>query len=504
MELLQEIESYWSTRTEGYSEVNQKELQGMQKQAWLQVLKEHFPLGKKEELKILDIGCGPGFFTKILAEDGYCVYAVDYTPGMLEKARENLGELGRMVSFARMDAQNLEFESNQFDVIITRNLTWNLEEPAKAYAEWCRVLRPGGKLLNFDANWYRYLYDDEKREAYENDRKNVENTDMDDHYTCTDIDRMEKIALQMPLSAIGRPDWDRRVLKSVGFSSVFVDETIWQRVWSEEEKLNYASTPMFMIEAVKRKSQGQQETEADEKKQRVTAYWTQRSDSFLEQRREELHSAIAQRWMEEIHGYLPQKERLKILDIGCGTGFFSILLAKEGHELTGIDLTPEMVAHAQRLAQEENVNCMFKVMDAEYPEFADETFDVVISRNLTWTLPHADLAYEQWLRVLKKGGILLNVDADYGKDNFADVSALPQNHAHRQVEEKLMQECEDIKQSMPISYLRRPQWDEQALRYAGVEKITIDTGISRRLYLERDAFFNPTPLFLICAEKSVI
>mgnify|MGYP000370505004 CR=1 FL=1 len=43
-----------------------------------------------------------------------------------------------------------------------------------AYKEWLRVLKKGGKLLNFDANWYGYLYDDKKREAYENDRKNVE------------------------------------------------------------------------------------------------------------------------------------------------------------------------------------------------------------------------------------------------------------------------------------------------------------------------------------------
>ena len=36
--LLDEIESYWSTRTEGYSEVNEKELKGMQKKAWLDTL----------------------------------------------------------------------------------------------------------------------------------------------------------------------------------------------------------------------------------------------------------------------------------------------------------------------------------------------------------------------------------------------------------------------------------------------------------------------------------
>ena len=44
--LLDEIESYWSTRTEGYSEVNEKELNGMQKKAWLETLERGF-LGKR-------------------------------------------------------------------------------------------------------------------------------------------------------------------------------------------------------------------------------------------------------------------------------------------------------------------------------------------------------------------------------------------------------------------------------------------------------------------------
>ena len=56
--LLSEIESYWSTRAEGYSEVNHKELNGIQKEAWLKTLKRQFPEKKKEELKILDIGTG--------------------------------------------------------------------------------------------------------------------------------------------------------------------------------------------------------------------------------------------------------------------------------------------------------------------------------------------------------------------------------------------------------------------------------------------------------------
>ena len=249
--LLEKIEKYWSTRTEGYSEVNHKELEGMQKEAWLEVLEAEFPAVPREEIKILDIGTGPGFFPIILAEAGYPVTAVDYTREMLEKAMENAGSLCEKIDFYRMDAQDLGFEDNTFDVVISRNLTWNLEKPEQAYREWHRVLKPGGKLLNFDANWYGYLYDDKKREAYENDRKNVEKGSLDDHYLCTDIDRMEKIALQVPLSETKRPGWDVKVLEALGAAQIQVNEDIWQQVWSEEEKLNYGSTPMFMVEVKK-------------------------------------------------------------------------------------------------------------------------------------------------------------------------------------------------------------------------------------------------------------
>lgn len=52
-------------------------------------------------------------------------------------------------------------------------------------------------------------------------------------------------------------------------------------------------------------------------------------------------------------------------------------------------------------------------MDAQEPDFPEGSFDVVLSRNLTWTLPDPEKAYSQWLRVLRRGGLLLNFDADY-------------------------------------------------------------------------------------------
>lgn len=84
--------------------------------------------------------------------------------------------------------------NTSFDVVVSRNLTWNLQEPAVAYKEWCRVLKKGGLLLNFDANWYGYLFDEKKRQAYEEDRKNTQELGVEDHYVGTDIDAMERIA----------------------------------------------------------------------------------------------------------------------------------------------------------------------------------------------------------------------------------------------------------------------------------------------------------------------
>lgn len=818
-ELLQEIVSYWGNRAEGYSEVNEKELAGSQREAWLHVLEEQFPEKKKEEMKILDIGTGPGFFPMILSEAGYTVTAVDYTEEMLEKAKENLGKYTKYglerVTLQRMDAQNLEFADETFDVVISRNLTWNLEKPEQAYQEWMRVLKPGGVLLNFDANWYGYLYDEEKKEAYEADRKKVEEQQLDDHYLCTDIDRMENIARQVPLSAMERPAWDTKVLESLGVCSIQTDSEIWKRVWSEEERLNYASTPMFLVRAEKSAEQSFQlgdvtvrrgekyqgdisfangdivlpgtiicgklpgktmlitggvhsgeyvgiqacvelgaelqpektvgtivilkvlnrpafenragslglsdgknlnrvfpgnpngtemerlawaitkevypkvdyyidlhsgddfealtpyvyyagkaaqevtevsrkmaeqvdvpymvrsmvssggaynyaaskgiasillerggmgawtseevnsdkrdvrnilssldiyqirrdvrnyvpmevtdvcyqaasedglwypaakpgdmvaegallgtirdyngklretcraeytgvvlyqtgslqvteggpvvaygrivrEPEYDDRKEQIVHYWEKRSESFLEQRRSELANPIAKRWMKEIEKQIPAGRRLKILDVGCGAGFFSILLAKEGHEVFGIDLTPEMIENAIQLAEEENADCCFQVMDAENPMFADETFDVVISRNLTWTLPNAEHAYGEWMRVLKTGGVLLNFDANYGKEDVADTKGLPEAHAHFKVGNEMLEECERIKSQLPISRKNRPAYDVAVLCENTAGEIRIDTSLGKRIYLEKDEFYNPAPMFSICAVK---
>lgn len=240
--------------------------------------------------------------------------------------------------------------------------------------------------------------------------------------------------------------------------------------------------------------------ESDSRKERIAGYWSKRSDSFQAQRRAELHSSMADRWLLEIQKYLQQR-KLKILDVGCGSGFFTILLGKQGHEVLGTDLTPDMIEKSRELAKEEGVDCKFEIMDAENLDFPDETFDVVISRNLTWTLPDAGHAYEEWCRVLKKGGILLNFDANYGSSNFADTSHLPENHTHNQVGMDMMQECEEIKKQLPISSYIRPAWDVETLGNLGILELSLDLGVGKRIYIKKDEFYNPVPIFTLCGKK---
>ena len=809
--LKEEIHAYWTQRAEGYSEYNQQELADARRNMWknklLSLLEENFPGKKPEELKILDVGTGPGFFALLLAEAGYQVTAADVTEEMLKEAKKNTGVFAEKIIWKISDAQDLELEDCEFDAVFSRNVTWNLENPGQAYEEWIRVLKPGGLLCNFDADWYGHLYDEEKRSGYEKDRQRVEEKNLEDYYTGTDTERMESIARQVPLSRQKRPQWDVETLKNAGLTDISCDTEVWKQVWTEEEIINNGSTPIFLLSGKKRESfclnnisvepgkvwtgylelghgefrlpaavlhgtrpgktilitagvhggeyvgiqaaielsqklkiqkvagtiiivkalnvpafehrngsmgltdgknlnrefpgnptgtemerlawtvshelqpaadyymdlhsgddyeqltpyvyyagmadeetvsqsrrmaeqvdvpymvrsnvasggsynyaasqgipsilierggmgawtseevrstrrdvrnilchlgiyQGKKDYRTyyplevtdicyqdasgdglwypfkkpgdmiregeilgevrdyeggllelsvaeydgvilyqtgtlqvlgdgpmiaygkivnpyDERKERIVSYWEKRSQDFLEHKRAELHSSMAERWLYEIKKQIPRDRTLRILDVGCGAGFFSVLLAKEGYQVTGVDLTPDMVENARILASEEKTACEFLVMDAENLRFEDESFDVVISRNLTWTLPDVKRAYREWVRVLKKGGTLLNFDANYGLSDFTDLSELPDNHAHQEVGDEMMRECEEIKRQLPISSYSRPAWDLETLGAMKLQEFSVDLGISNRIYVEKDEFYNPTPMFML-------
>lgn len=215
MSQINEIAAYWGTRATGYTERCKIDLNQDVKFDWLDKICKYSP--NKDKLKVLDIGCGAGFFSILMAGAGHDVTSIDYTENMVNSAKKNAEEAGVNIRVMRMDAQNLEFEDNTFDLIVTRNVTWVMEQPKRAYSEWMRVLTPGGRMINFDENQYLYLFD----EDYRNEKERRGEPEYMKKVTNTHI--MEELAYNLPLSKEVRPGWDVQTLLSLGVSNVTAD-----------------------------------------------------------------------------------------------------------------------------------------------------------------------------------------------------------------------------------------------------------------------------------------
>ena len=110
----------------------------------------------------------------------------------------------------------------------------------------------------------------------------------------------------------------------------------------------------------------------------------------------------------------------KVLDVGCGTGFLSLLLAELGCTVTGVDLAPDMLTRAQAKAEAAGQTIDFRHGDAENPPFEAESFDLIVCRHLVWTLPDLDGALRNWHRLLVPGGRLMPVEGTWTPRTAAD------------------------------------------------------------------------------------
>ena len=207
---LEQIRQYWNSRAEGYTLSNREELEDEHRIfLWEQQIRR--ALNGRICRHVLDVGCGPGFFSVLLARLGYEVTAVDYTENMLAEARKNAAHYGVDIDFRRMDAQKLDIEDGIFDVVISRNVLWNLEQPEQAYREWLRVLKPNGTVMNFDGNFYYYVTD-----AEYGDRTRWEHK----HMQGINANSIDRIGEHLPMARRLRPEWDVQELQKLGAKEV--------------------------------------------------------------------------------------------------------------------------------------------------------------------------------------------------------------------------------------------------------------------------------------------
>ena len=226
----------------------------------------------------------------------------------------------------------------------------------------------------------------------------------------------------------------------------------------------------------------------------------------------DLKKENADAWRDLILGKAPKEGTLNILDIGTGPGLFSIILSMAGHNVTGIDFSPNMIEEAKKNAAYYGVSPEFLVMDSQEPTLPEGKFDIIVMRNVVWCLSRPKEAYANWKKLLSPIGRLLIIDGDHLRDL--------RDEEYKKMRSKVTEKyIETFKEKPPVSYkdfevargwrrelplvgYPRPKWDIDTLTELGYKNITVDdvwdiayTDEKRRLLHENDT------LFMLTAER---
>ena len=94
----------------------------------------------------------------------------------------------------------------------------------------------------------------------------------------------------------------------------------------------------------------------------------------------------------------------QLLDVACGSGQLALWAARDGVNVTGVDIAPNLILRARARAKAEGLNARFWEADAEALPFDDATFDVVVSLIGAMFAPRPDLVAQELLRVCSPGG----------------------------------------------------------------------------------------------------
>ena len=178
--LKKRITHYWSIRARAFADQRLRELDSPKARRWLEEIVPKLPeSADNKPLRVLDVGAGTGFFTFLLSPLGHEVVGIDLTPAMM---------------------------------------------------------RPGGVLINFDADYCREHCDElPKLHAHK-----------DISPACWREYEAIKHELQ-PGQGV-RPHWDAVLLRAAGFADIAFDHGVWQRIYSEIDEF-FNPTPIFVLSA---------------------------------------------------------------------------------------------------------------------------------------------------------------------------------------------------------------------------------------------------------------
>jgi SAM-dependent methyltransferase len=140
----QQINTYWNWRSTSGDPGALIVRDDAERRIWQDTLR---PLLPAVPAHVVDVGTGQGFLALLFAELGYRVTGFDLSEGMLAEARTNAGALSNPPEFRVGDAMDPPLDPGSVDLLTNRNVLWTLLDPQRAFRNWFRLVRPGGRIL---------------------------------------------------------------------------------------------------------------------------------------------------------------------------------------------------------------------------------------------------------------------------------------------------------------------------------------------------------------------
>ena len=241
--------------------------------------------------------------------------------------------------------------------------------------------------------------------------------------------------------------------------------------------------------------------------EKMNQYWDDRSESYSAQNRGQLFGEKKQAWEELIFHQLPQTKPLRVLDIGTGPGFFAILAALRGHQVTAVDLNGEMLKQARENAASCGVSIHFQQVGNRLP-FAAGSFDLVMSRDVTWTLTSPEEQLLQWASLLAPGGTMLYFDAEWYGYLKSDRHKRLHDAYRKEVKRKggfcyqKANDMESVAVNLPMTYRNRPQWDRAFWQARPSYTCELLEGLNETVYNPTEQMqYAPYPEFLVRVKR---
>jgi SAM-dependent methyltransferase len=140
----------WDTEAASYDEPADHGLADPEvRSAWRSLLLDLLP---EPPARVAEMGCGTGTLSVLLADEGYVVDGVDFSPEMLRRATSKADGRPRL-TFVQADAARPPLEPATYDVVLSRHVLWAMPDPAVALGRWTELLGPGGRLVLVEGFW---------------------------------------------------------------------------------------------------------------------------------------------------------------------------------------------------------------------------------------------------------------------------------------------------------------------------------------------------------------